>query len=395
MTATNPFFVIFPIFSCLLTVWLIKKNSFDASTKGRFATIDGLRGYLAFFVFLHHSCVNYFYLTTGKWQSPNSSLFGVFGYGSVQVFFMITSFLFFSKLLNIKQTKINWVKFYISRLLRLYPLYLFSISLVFIIIMYLSKGHLQESYWELFKHVSSWILFGLFGMADINEEARTHIINAGVTWSLSYEWIFYLSMPIWAHLLKLPTSIRWVLFGLIGVSVIGIFHPLLGGKAFLGGILAAILVKNDEFRLVAASNLMSVVAMLALIAAAVPFVFNNESLTLILLIIAFVIIACGNQLFGLLLHPISRALGDLSYSIYLLHGILLFVTFNILIDKSLLVSANMYWGVITIIAPILIFICHCTYQYIEHPAMKSTDKVMIWLKKIVKKNDQETQSYSA
>ena len=47
--------------------------------------------------------------------------------------------------------------------------------------MYLSKGHLQESYWELFKHVTSWILFGLFGMAGINEEARTHIINAGVT----------------------------------------------------------------------------------------------------------------------------------------------------------------------------------------------------------------------
>ena len=49
--------------------------------------------------------------------------------------------------------------------------------------MCLSKGHLQESYWALFKHLSSWVLFGLFGMADINEEARTHIINAGVTWS--------------------------------------------------------------------------------------------------------------------------------------------------------------------------------------------------------------------
>ena len=212
---------------------------------------------------------------------------------------------------------------------------------------------------------------------------------------ISYEWIFYLSMPIWARLLKIPASIRWVLFGLIGVSVIGIFHPLLEGKAFLGGILAAFLVKNDEFRLLAASNLMSVVAMLALIAVAVPFVFNTESLTLILLIIAFIIIACGNQLFGLLLHPVSRALGDLSFSIYLLHGILLFVTFNIVIDKSVVVSANMYWGVVTIITPILIFICHCTHHYIEYPAMKSTDKVMILLKKIVTKNDQETQSYSA
>ena len=319
----------------------------------------------------------------------------MFGYGSVQVFFMITSFLFFSKLLNTKHGKINWVRFYISRLLRLYPLYLFSISLIFIVIIYLSKGHLQESYWELFKHVSSWILFGLFGMADINEQARTHIINAGVTWSLSYEWIFYLSMPIWARFLKIPASIGWVLFGLIGVSVIGIFHPLLGGKAFLGGILAAFLVKNDKFRLLATSNLMSVVAILALIAVALPFASNNESLTLILLIIAFVIIGCGNQLFGLLVHPISRALGDLSYSIYLLHGILLFVTFNILIDKSVVVSANVYCGVITVIAPILIFICHCTYQYIEYPAMTSTDRVMVWLKKIVNKNDQKTQSYSA
>ena len=399
MSATNPFFVIFPLLSCLLSVWLIKRRSFDASTQGRFASIDGLRGYLAFFVFLYHTCTNYSYVTIGKWDTPNTNLYLFLGHGSVQLFFMITSFLFYSKLLQTKpnQTKPNqtsWVKFYLSRLLRLYPLYLFSISLVFIVVLYLSKGVQRESYWELAKHVASWVLFGLFGLADINE-INTHVINAGVIWSLSYEWIFYLSMPVLAYILKQENRINWIIFSLIGILLLASMHSLFEGRAFIGGILAAYLIRNDKFIMFAKSKIATCLIFICILGLVQEFIPNNTYVMLGYLLLIFVLIASGNHLFGILVHPISRALGDLSYSIYLLHGILLFVAFNILIEKSIVTSANVYWGVVTIIAPILIFICHCTYRYIEYPAMTSTDKVMVWLKKVAKKNDQKTQSYSA
>ncbi|MGC3555718.1 acyltransferase, partial [Pseudomonas aeruginosa] len=40
----------------------------------RFDTIDGLRGYLAFFVFIQHSSIWYYYLKDGLWQLTPSRL---------------------------------------------------------------------------------------------------------------------------------------------------------------------------------------------------------------------------------------------------------------------------------------------------------------------------------
>ena len=259
---------------------------------------------------------------------------------------------------------------------------------------YVSKGTQQESYWKLFKHVTSWVLFGLFGLADINE-INTHVINAGVIWSLSYEWIFYLSMPVLAYILKQENRINWIIFSSIGILLLTSIHSLFEGRAFISGILAAYLVRNDKFTFFAKSKVATSLILVCLLCLVQEFTPNNTYVMLSYLTVIFVLAACGNDFFGLLVHPISKALGDLSYSIYLLHGILLFVTFNIIIDKSVVVSANVYWGIVTLIAPILIFICRCTYQYIEYPAMTSTDRVMVWLKKIVNKNDQKTQSYSA
>lgn len=36
--------------------------------KERISTLDGLRGFLVIAVFVHHSCIWFFYIKTGKWQ---------------------------------------------------------------------------------------------------------------------------------------------------------------------------------------------------------------------------------------------------------------------------------------------------------------------------------------
>lgn len=395
MNITSALFAFFATLVGMATIWLVKNKQTESTLKARFETIDGLRGYLAFFVFLHHSVVNYVYLKTGVWESPDSNLYSMFGYGSVQLFFMITSFLFFNKLLNDKQAKIDWPRFYVARLLRLYPLYLFSVVLIMLIIALLSKGNLQESYWELFKHVVAWLVMCLFGIANVNEVQGTNQINAGVAWSLSYEWIFYLAMPIFALLLKKKTTILWLIFSIAGVSLLAYFHRLLGGKVFLGGMIAAYLFKNEKFRQFAVSDFASLIVIVCCMVALGINSTDNSDIIIVGLTIAFILIACGNNLFGALTHRISINLGDLSYSIYLLHGILLICTFNLLIDKSINLSPILYWCVIMGITPILILICHLTYQYIENPTMKSTDRVMSWLKRIGNKSDGKIKNYSA
>ncbi len=107
MSPTSPIPVLAAVFLALFTVFLIKSQLSVNVKAGRYASIDGLRGYLAFFVFLHHSSVWYFYIQTGHWERPDSGLYDYFGMGSVKIFFMVTGFLFFGKILD-KRTNFFW-----------------------------------------------------------------------------------------------------------------------------------------------------------------------------------------------------------------------------------------------------------------------------------------------
>ncbi|HEY8707516.1 MAG TPA: acyltransferase family protein [Burkholderiaceae bacterium] len=86
---------------------------------GRSAPIDGLRGYAAFFVFICHSAAWFYYVRTGRWAIMPVRAYGNLGSVSVVVFFMITAFLFTSKLLNARQGHIDWLRMLLSRVMRL------------------------------------------------------------------------------------------------------------------------------------------------------------------------------------------------------------------------------------------------------------------------------------
>ena len=390
MLVTSPYYILLPILCCMLTVWVINKNSFVLTDNERVSTLDGLRGYLAFFVFLFHACTNYSYITKGTWLTPDTNLYLFLGHGSVQLFFMITGFLFYSKLIKNESSlsyykKIDWIKFYVARFYRLYPLYLFSITLIFIILFYLSKGVLNETPWELFKHAFSWLIFGLFGLADINE-TNTHVINSGVIWSLSYEWIFYLLMPTFAFFLKQESRFNWIIFSLITFLILISMHSIYEGKAFLAGIIAAYLIQNEKFIKFAKSKMATFIISISLVGLIQHVTPNHTYAILSYLTIIFLLVVCGNDIFGILLNPLSKALGDLSYSIYLLHGILLYVVFNILVSKENITSPLVYWGIISLITPILIIFSNFTFKHIELSSMRRSEATTNWIKNSKIKN---------
>jgi peptidoglycan/LPS O-acetylase OafA/YrhL len=95
-----------------------------------------------------------------------------------------------------------------------------------------------------------------------------------------------------------------------------------------------------------------------------------------MLTLAFCIIASGNSLFGLLHLRVSRALGEMAYSIYLLHGLLLFTTLIVLDQKGgPPFSATHHWGVILALTPVLIILCRLTYLGIERPGNRQVDRL--------------------
>jgi len=108
---------------------------------------------------------------------------------------MITGFLFFSKILDSRDTGVDWVRLYVSRFLRLTPLYMFSMLLLFGVVAAVTYGQPVESIQKTAIDTMKWLGFTIFGSPDLNGLDKTIIVNAGVAWSLPYEWFFMCRCP--------------------------------------------------------------------------------------------------------------------------------------------------------------------------------------------------------
>lgn len=357
---------------------LLVKRFGSPPDKGRFATIDGLRGYLAFLVFLHHAVIWYFFLRTGRWEVPPSNLYTHFGQTSVAFFFMITGFLFYTKLLDGRKVGIDWGRLYVSRFLRLFPLYALAIGLMLCVLAWVSDFALQEPLIKIVKDLFRWLTFTMVGAPDLNGFQQTSMILAGVVWSLPYEWFFYFSLPLLALSIGIVPPATYLLLGLIA----GVGFWCWGGgayhlAAFLGGIVAALAARVGFFCRIARMKASSVLIVFLIGVAVARFSTAYAVVPLLLLALAFALMAAGNDVFGVLVNKVSRTLGEMAYSIYLLHGIVLFVTFRLILGLSLAAtfSPMQHWLTICCLVPLLLAICYATFRFVEYPAMHGTNRI--------------------
>lgn len=352
----------------------------------RFATIDGLRGYLAFFVFLHHASVWFFYLHEDKWLVPNSNMYTHFGQSAVALFFMITGFLFFSKLLRGRRDGVDWLKLFVSRVLRLTPLYLSVLGLMFVVVGFLSGWQLRVAPYELAKEMLKWATFTVFGAPSLNGMQNAWTVVAGVTWSLPYEWKFYLILPLFGLVLGVVSPWIYIALGLLTTWYFQIWQPSIHYVSFAGGIVAALSVRSERLCAFASTPAGSAVAMIC-IGGILFFPTAYSWVPLMLLTSFFVLVAAGSNLFGLLSLALSRALGELSYGIYLLHGITLFIFFNFVLglQKAKALSTVDYWLWIGALTPFLILLCFFAFRWIEFPCMQKTTALTARIRCLVKR----------
>ena len=367
----------------------------------RNASIDGLRGFLALFVFLHHAALWYDYLKSSKWQLPPSYFYIHLGQSSVALFFMITAFLFSSKLLDARHktthdnkpllaSSVFWQRLYVSRILRLTPLYFFMLAVMLIVTAIVSDFQLHEPLSVLLKNIGAWASFIILGQPNLNGVITTSQMIAGVNWTLPYEWFFYFSLPLLALLTTMRPSWPYLLFS--AGAIAGLWFKIypwepnaIYSYAFLGGIVAAVTVRFLWLsRLLANSwgqKLGAVIALLCL-----NYVFRHYSTAnslpaLAWLTVVFTILASGNSLFGLLHSRAAQILGDASYSIYLLHGLVMYITFNLILsfETAAQLSVYSYWGVIFLCTVALLTLSFATFRWIEEPAIRSAPRLSRWL----------------
>jgi peptidoglycan/LPS O-acetylase OafA/YrhL len=113
----------------------------------------------------------------------------------------------------------------------------------------------------------------------------------------------------------------------------------------------------------------AVLALLPLVAIALGSDGDFSILESLALAPLFIVVAAGNDLFGTLSTPAARCLGLISYSTYVLHGIVLFLALGL---ASRFVAVGdldpaAYWALMVPIAAVVVAISAASYRWIEHP----------------------------
>jgi peptidoglycan/LPS O-acetylase OafA/YrhL len=323
----------------------------------RYAALDGLRGFLALGVLFTHVMTTRGWYVDGRWDASFAPFYVVTGQAGVSLFFMITGFLFWTRAL---QGPIDAPALYRSRIRRIVPMYAVSVALALAVIAALSGFRLETDPFQLARDVRPWLSFGFIDTGPVNGVQEAHIVNA-VYWTLAFEWSFYLALPLAAMFA------RGRAFALLAALVLffGLRTPIT--LNFLAGALVAAAIENRWLAGRLASPWLAPIPLAALAAVlAMDTAYSLRAVALLGVFFAFV--ADGNTLAGLLRTGAARLLGLVSYSFYLLHGIVVFVAFRML-DGALPVArlgAIQHWAVAALAALFAVALSAFTYRHVEH-----------------------------
>jgi peptidoglycan/LPS O-acetylase OafA/YrhL len=242
-------------------------------------------------------------------------------------------------------------------------MYTFSVACIMVGVAWSSGFTLRVPMRNLVDTVLAWGAFGACGFPDVNGVSRTLLIAAGVHWTLTYEWAFYLALPLAASFRKpLPFAVMLVVCWFYAIH--------LGGYGavvyFLVGMVVATVLRAKSPPAALRGPACGALALLLLFVGGYTMRNGHFGLPGVLLMSCFFyILASGNTLGGFLSSRPARVLGTASYSIYLMHGIVLFAVRSMVSIKDaspikvFLFDAGC--GLLMVIVSLL------TYQWIEHP----------------------------
>ena len=343
----------------------------------RVGTIDGLRGLLALAVFFHHAAIWHQYIIIGEWRPPPSRFYANLGPAGVSMFFMITGYLFWSQMLKTRGRP-NFLKLYVGRLFRIVPLYLVLALIVLVSVGFATYWRLNELPFSVSNEVARWLAGGVLDVPDVNAY-HASLISASVTWSLSYEWMFYASLIVTAFFARNPLA--GFLLPLVGlITVILLFYcgyRLFEAKIallFSVGMIAAAV--REPLASAALKGIpqwaLSAVAIGAAALAVMGFDGMYGVAPELLLGVGFLLIVSGATLFGLLLTRPARRLGDISYGIYLLQGPVLLLAFSFpALRVASAASPAVHWSLAVIAAAALTAFATLTHSLVERPGIRA------------------------
>jgi peptidoglycan/LPS O-acetylase OafA/YrhL len=336
-----------------------------------YPAIDGLRFYAALVVFLEHlinGCVTEYFRMPIERYSYHAATFKVRalfyiadGNHGVEVFFIISGFLM-ARIVLSPGRPFHYGRFIAARLKRIYPAFLMALAVA-------TLGDVFIFKWPFLP----WDFAANLVFANAAPQLGIRPYNH-VTWSLGYEFAFYLAVPVLVVMARRIDQ-RLAAILLLVLAVLLIPEPFARMHAlFVGAVVGSI--HDDDLKRFARAVPLYVLALLYVGCAVLKafwydrypdfYVTTLYHVFLAVTAALFVkIVWDGNILNRLFSSRPLRALGTVSYSIYLYHAIICSVVLYHLTPTPPSLSGALCYAVIS--AAITLVFAFTSYALVERP----------------------------
>lgn len=345
----------------------------ESESTNRLSTLDGLRAFLSFGVVACHVGTFYYLLKGQPWGNHPNPYYREAGAASVRLFFMITGFLFWSRAIR-DPIKLRARTLFVNRFFRVMPLY-FGICIVILVLSIThSNAEFQDSAGSLLRQIGLLLVPGLKTDGTINGFEYTEYLRQA--WTLKWELFYYLCLPLIAAFAGSP--IRFSILSVLAIAFTLLAHRYLTSQAdlsitvnFLVGMATAHLVDRFPSFPWAKSKMSSLALFVIFLIAPIVTVNISNYIGNLLYVALFILAVYGGSGFGILTLKSSRILGEVSYSTYLLHMLVLvpssgFIAHNL---PSTLFNENVYWVAMLPTTIAIYGLSILTFRYVERPAI--------------------------
>ena len=341
---------------------------------------NGIRAIAAMPVVVTHLIQDFGYF--GLTRRPGLEMAG-FG---VTIFFTLSGFLITYLLLQEKEEfgNINIKQFYLRRILRIWPLYFFYLSISVVTLLVYGKEYLNSN-----------IVYYVIMLENIPLILGTQLPVLHHFWSLAVEEQFYL---FWPWIIKRVTRLKFWITGLIFFLFIAkiifwVYYRKSGNGLPLSaihitrfhcmalGALAAILCKENNKLFMRVSFHISIqllvwatLFILAFNKFYIADLINDEVISLISVFLIVNVSMNPGSLIKLNNRYLSY-IGKISFGIYVYHPLVIYLT--ALSTRSILGYLSLEIQYITVFALVIfgtIIIAHLSYKYFESPFLRLKDR---------------------
>ncbi|QJP09049.1 acyltransferase family protein [Pseudomonas multiresinivorans] len=353
----------------------------NARLKGQYSGFipeyEGLRGILAIWVVIGH-------VMSGLPISFNFASPSLWNTVPVQVFIILSGFVIFSLLDREHQ---NYRKFLTQRAFRIFPIYLVAL-IISTLMLPISREILQLAptapmtearislidsaeknlVWSFLSH--ALLIQGLVPDRILENSAYTLV---GQAWSVSVEWQFYLLAPAAYFLLGRTKRIAKLIVLSAGLIILAITGRSMGG-GYIGNYLPLFAVGIATFYTYKLSSEKWPAALIPALLAA-PITPEHSAALIIWALVSYCALckktSTAQQAASSLLRSKPAVyLGQISYSIYILHMILVITAIYVAskihaptpFDAAIAISLSV---------TLTILFSHASYKYIENPMMRT------------------------